>query len=159
MPGSRARTRSRPRLGLVVLLALAGGGCHHDTTGDASRYSGAIGWFLEAEALTVADALMLTIELQGPVSTGQVRPVSSGVFIGQWGPIAVPNAAPAAVAVSADQFAARANDGSVSGTLEVLRVAPLGLRLDLTATSAAGDEIRMRGDMTAALRTGLNLCS
>lgn len=92
------------------------------------------------------------------MSAGQVRAVSTGVFIGQGGPIAVPNGAPAAVAVSADRFAAQAGDGSVSGTLEVLRIAPLALRLDLTATSASGDEIRIRGDMAAELRTGPTLC-
>ena len=42
-------------------------------------------------------------------------------------------------------------DGSVAGTLEVLAIAPLRLRLDVLATSATGEEMRLEGDMAAQL--------
>jgi hypothetical protein len=40
-------------------------------------------------------------------------------------------------------------DGSVAGTLEVLAIAPLRLRLDVLAASATGEELRLEGDMAA----------
>jgi hypothetical protein len=40
-------------------------------------------------------------------------------------------------------------DGSVAGTLEVLAIAPLRLRLDVLAASATGEELRLEGDKAA----------
>jgi hypothetical protein len=113
---------------------------------DAAHYTGTIAWTISSSAVPLA----LALQLQGPRQAGEVLPVSPGVFA-DWGPIAPPNGAFAAAAVSADNFTASANtgDGSVSGTLEVLEVAPLQLRLDLVATSAADEEIRIQGDMAA----------
>ncbi len=113
-------------------------------TGNAAQYSGSIACSFESSIVG------LTLELQGPRQAGDVLQLSTGVFA-NWGPLAPPNGAVAAAAVSAANFAAQANDGSVSGTVEVLGIAPLRLRLDLLATSATGDEIRIRGDMTAQL--------
>jgi hypothetical protein len=113
---------------------------------DAAHYSGTIAWEIGSSTVSLA----LALQLQGPRQPGEVLPLSPGVFA-DWGPIAPPNGAIAAAAVSADAFSASANtgDGSVSGTLEVLAVSPLQLRLDLVATSAASEEIRIQGDMTA----------
>jgi hypothetical protein len=113
---------------------------------DASHYSGTIAWFFGSALVNV------TLELQGPRQPGEVLPLSPGVFVGFWGPLAPPNGAVAAAAVRADSFAVYANAGSVSGTLEVLAVAPLRLRLDLVATSAAGETLRIQGDMAAELQ-------
>jgi hypothetical protein len=112
-------------------------------TGDASHYSGSIAWFF-GSGLT-----QLTIVLQGPRQAGEMLELQPGFFVGNWGPIAPPNGAQAAVAVDADQFTAMVNDGSITGTVEVLGIAPLRLRLDVMATSATGDEIRIQGDMSA----------
>jgi hypothetical protein len=116
-------------------------------TGDASQYSGTIAWIFESVLASV------TIELQGPRQPGEVLQLSPGVFA-NWGPLAPPNGAVAAAAVSADNFTASANtsDGTVSGTLEVLAIAPLRVWLDLVATSAAGEAIRIQGEMAAELR-------
>lgn len=117
---------------------------------DASAYAGTIAW----EILATDAPLHFGIVLQGPRQSGEVLQVSPGVLPATWGPLAPPNGAVAAAAVVVDaadgtSFAAMANDGDVSGTLEVLAVAPLKLRLDLVATSAAGEEMRIQGDMVA----------
>lgn len=41
---------------------------------------------------------------------------------------------------------------SVSGTLEVVGVAPLWLRMDLLAINVPGDDVRIRGEITTVLR-------
>jgi hypothetical protein len=76
----------------------------------------------------------------------------SEAFVGL-GALDASTRAAAAAAGSADHFSASANagDGSVSGTLEVLAIAPLRLRLDVLATSATGEELRLEGDMAAQL--------
>jgi hypothetical protein len=51
------------------------------------------------------------------------------------------------VSVRADDFVA----SSASGTVEVLGVAPLRLRLDVTAGSAAGAAMRIRGEVRFSL--------
>jgi hypothetical protein len=111
---------------------------------DASHYTGTISWEIGSGTINLA----LGLQLQGPRQPGEVLPLSPGV-LADWGPLAPPNGAVAAAAVTADNFAAMANDGTVTGTLEVLATAPLRLRLNLVATSAASEEIRIQGDMAA----------
>jgi hypothetical protein len=111
-------------------------------TGDASRFAGSIAWFFGTD-------VQLTVVLQGPRVPGDLVPVSTGVFVGRWGPLAPPNGAPASVALTAQNFSAWHGEGSVTGTIEVLAVAPLRLRVDVLATNGTGEEIRVRGDMVA----------
>lgn len=93
-------------------------------------------------------AMPATID-RGPRGPGNVVPANVGVFVGQWGPLAPPNGAPASAALHAENFNAWDGEGSVTGTIEVLAIGPLRLRLDALATNGTGEEIRVRGDMVA----------
>ncbi|MDQ3950554.1 MAG: hypothetical protein M3282_09415, partial [Gemmatimonadota bacterium] len=66
---------------------------------------------------------------------------------GGWGTSTASRDAAASVSVRADDFVAN----SASGTIEVLGVAPLRLRLDVTAGSAAGATMRIRGELRFSL--------
>ncbi len=123
--------------------------CHHMPFGPASPSPWPLDSALVAPAPSPAGSRACRCGCP-PRVVRDVLQVSTGVFAKR-GPLAPPNGAVAAAAVSADNFAAQGNDGSVSGTVEVLGIAPLRLRLDLLATSAGGDEIRIQGDMTAQL--------
>jgi hypothetical protein len=112
---------------------------------DISQSPGGATWTLSAPG-NPGDILdWLTIQLQGSFQPGDVIQVTQvpESWLNTW------NDAPEGargVYVSAPGFTTT----SVSGTIEVLRVAPLGLRLDVLAANEAGEEVRVRGDMVAS---------
>jgi hypothetical protein len=89
----------------------------------------------------------IAVLLSGPLRAGDQVPVVGAFEGGGWGTSTASREASATVSVRADDFVA----SSASGTIEVLGVAPLRLRLDVTAGSAAGAAMRIRGEVRFSL--------
>jgi hypothetical protein len=88
----------------------------------------------------------LAIQLQGSFQPGdviQVVSVPEAQVLGVWGD--APQGA-RGIHLSAPGF----TTVSASGTLQVLTVAPLSLRLDVLVANETGEEIRIQGDMAAS---------
>jgi hypothetical protein len=85
----------------------------------------------------------VAILLSGPLRAGDQVPVVGAFEGGGWGATTVSRAAAASVSIRADDFVAT----SASGTVEVLGVAPLRLRLDITGSTATGATTRIRGEL------------
>jgi hypothetical protein len=88
----------------------------------------------------------LAIQLQGSFQPGdviQVVSVPESHVIGVWGDAPL---GARGIHVSAPGF----TTVSASGTLHVLAVAPLNLRLDVLVANDTGEEIRIQGDMVAS---------
>jgi hypothetical protein len=80
--------------------------------------------------------------LQAPLRAGDVLAVNSAFDGGGWGTISLPAGVNAQVSVRADNFVAT----SASGSIQVLAVAPLRLRIDIETSDATNSTIRIRGD-------------
>jgi hypothetical protein len=84
----------------------------------------------------------IAIALQAPLRAGDVLAVNSAFDGGGWGTISLPAGVNAQVSVRADNFVAT----SASGSIQVLAVAPLRLRIDIETSDATNSTIRIRGD-------------
>jgi hypothetical protein len=84
----------------------------------------------------------VAIAIQAPVGVGDVLPVDATIDGAGWGPYTLPAPARIVASIRAGSFAAT----SVTGTVKVLTVGPLRLRLDLTAHDGSASTIRLTGD-------------
>jgi hypothetical protein len=110
----------------------------------APRAGDAVVWTVPAFRVNGAHIALL---LSGPLGVGDRVPVVAAFEGGGWGTSTASGDAAASVSVRADDFVA----SSASGTVDVLGVAPLRLRLDVTARSAAGATIGIRGELQFSL--------
>lgn len=86
----------------------------------------------------------VSLAIDPPISAGTTLTVGSTYDGAGWGLYSLPGVSKVAASVHDGAFAAT----SVTGTVEVLGVEPLRLRLDLDATDAASTEVRVQGDAT-----------
>jgi hypothetical protein len=84
----------------------------------------------------------IEVALQAPLQAGDSLAVTSAFNGGGWGGLDLPAGTRAQVSVRADSFVAV----SASGSIRVLAVAPLRLRIDVTTQSDNNATIRIRGD-------------
>ena len=114
--------------------------------GDGQTFATSFVWTFDifgSEAFKPHPAFF-AIHMRAPLSPGETIPVSSTFAQGGWGTVReMPAGLKAWVGVRAGDFVA----DSVTGTIHVLAVMPLRLRIDLEASSTAGDSIRIAGDM------------
>ena len=89
-----------------------------------------------------------------PITTGQILQVSAVFTGGGWSAQPATLALPPAVSVHADNFTAT----SASGTLTALNSAPVRLRIDVTAASAAGESVRISGEAGFAYQKVTTTC-
>ncbi len=84
----------------------------------------------------------IAVALQAPLRAGEVLAVNSAFNGGGWGTISLPAGVRAQVSVRADNFVAT----SASGSIQILAVAPLRLRMDIETRDTASSIISIRGD-------------
>ena len=84
----------------------------------------------------------IAIALQAPLRAGDVLAVNTAFNGGGWGTTSLPAGIRAQVSVRADNFVAT----SASGSIQILAVAPLRLRIDIETGDASNSTIRIRGD-------------
>lgn len=84
----------------------------------------------------------IAVALQAPLRTGEVLAVNSAFNGGGWGTISLPAGIRTQVSVRADNFVA----ASASGSIQILAVAPLRVRMDIETRDAANSTIRILGD-------------
>jgi hypothetical protein len=125
----------------------------HFHLGDISQTAGGATWLMyDVLHATTSHVGEIGIQLAGSFQPGDVVQVTlapSSISNGALGsaPDGARGAYVAAGTVADGEWIATA----VSGTIEVLAVAPLRLRFDLLASNDPGQEMRIRGDMTASL--------
>jgi hypothetical protein len=108
-------------------------------TGDASSQTDGAIWTVPAFDDPQG---WVAIAIQAPVGVGDVLPVDATIDGAGWGPYTLPAPARIVASIRAGSFAAT----SVTGTVKVLAVGPLRLRLDLTAHDGSASTIRLTGD-------------
>jgi len=108
-------------------------------TGDATSESAGVIWTVPLSGATQG---WVSLAIDAPLSPGTTLTVGSTYDGAGWGLFDLPAGTKAAASVRDDSFAAT----SVTGTVEVLGVMPLRLRLDLTATDASNATVRVQGD-------------
>lgn len=89
-----------------------------------------------------------------PMASGETQPVANVFAGGGWGAQPATPALPPAISVHADNFTAT----SASGSITALNTAPLRLRIDVTATNATGETIRITGDAGFAYQKVTTTC-
>jgi hypothetical protein len=97
----------------------------------------------------------IAVELSGPLRVGDRVPVVGSFEGGGWGASTTSSDAAATVGVRADNFIA----SSASGTIEVLAVAPLRLRLEVSARNAAGTTMGIGGELRFSLVREKGACT
>ena len=97
----------------------------------------------------------VVVAIDAPVAAGEVLPVGSTYGGAGWGVFDLPSGARVAAGIRAGSFAA----GRVSGTVEVLDVSPLRLRLDLTGSNGTGAVVRVQGDASFSYLPGPPSCT
>jgi hypothetical protein len=107
-------------------------------TGDVSAETDGVIWTVPM-ATTEG---WVSLAIDAPVSPGDVLTVGSTYDGAGWGPFELPGETKIAASVRDGSFIA----SSVTGTVEVLGVMPLRLRLDLTATDASSATVHVTGD-------------
>lgn len=125
----------------------------HFLLGDISQTAGGATWLMyDVLHSSTSHVGEIGIQLAGSFQPGEVVQVTlapSSISNGVLGsaPDGARGAYVAAGTVADGEWIASA----VSGTIEVLAVAPLRVRLDLLASNDPGQVMRIRGDMTASL--------
>jgi hypothetical protein len=84
----------------------------------------------------------LAVAVRPPFMSRDVIPVTGSFQGGGWGRFDLPHGIRAQVSVRTDGFLAT----SASGTIEILQVAPLRLRIDITVKNESNAMIRIQGD-------------
>ena len=112
-------------------------------TGDVTAENGGVIWTVPMAGTTDG---WVSLAVDAPVSQGQVLGVGSTYDGAGWGPFDLPGATKIAASVRDGGFIAT----SVTGTVDVLAVMPLRLRLDLTAIDASSTTVRVTGDAAFA---------
>jgi hypothetical protein len=77
-----------------------------------------------------------------PPASGETQQIGGAFSGGGWGAQAVGRSVPPSVSVRADNFVATSATGSVTA----LASSPVRLRIDITASNAAGETMRLAGD-------------
>lgn len=90
-----------------------------------------------------------------PFSAGETRPVSAAFSGGGWGAQPTSTQIPTAIALRADNFVATSSTGSIIA----LAAAPLRLKVDVTTASAAGETIRVTGEVGFSYHKVTALCN
>lgn len=108
-------------------------------TEDPSRSTEGVVWTVPAFQ---TNGGFIAVALQAPLCAGDSLLVTSAFNGGGWGQFDLPAGSRAQVSVRADSFLAV----SASGSIRVLAVAPLRLRIDITTQSNNNTTIRIRGD-------------
>jgi len=121
-------------------------------TRDTSSETAGVVWTVPAFD---ANPGWVAVAIQAPVAAGDVLPVDQTFDGAGWGVFALGSGARIAASVRAGDYVATA----VTGTVEVLAVAPLRLRLDLTARDAGGATIRVRGDASFSFERTPTACT
>ena len=90
-----------------------------------------------------------------PLASGETRQVTGAFSGGGWRAQPATAAVPPAVAVRAGNFVAT----SATGSITVLAASPLRLQVDITASNAAGETIRLTGDVGFSYHKVQALCT
>lgn len=126
----------------------------HFLLDDISQTAGGATWLMYDLLLSPTSHVgEIGIQLAGSFQPGDVVEVTlapSSISIGVLG--SAPDGARGVYVVAGTVADGQWIASAVSGTIEVLAVAPLRLRLDLLTSNDPGQEMRIRGDMTASLR-------
>lgn len=109
-------------------------------TGDVSVEDAGVIWTVPMAATEG----WVSLAIDAPVSSGEVLSVGSTYDGAGWGRFDLPGGTKIAASVRDGAFLAT----SVTGTVEVLAVMPLRLRLDLTAGDASNATLHISGDAT-----------
>jgi len=121
-------------------------------TGDPAGRTGGVIWTVPAFETNPG---WVAVALRAPLAPGDVLPVSTTVDGAGWGTFDLPQGTDVVVSLRAGSYVAV----TASGTVRVLAVAPLRLRLDLTGRDAAGDPVRVRGDALFAFVSEPSPCT
>ena len=89
-----------------------------------------------------------------PLAAGETQQVAATFTGGGWSAQWASAALPPAVAVRADNFAAT----SASGTIKAVGTSPLRLQIDVTTQNAAGETIRLTGEVGFAYQKVTRPC-
>ncbi len=84
----------------------------------------------------------IAVALKAPLTAGEILQITSSFQGGGWGRFDLPSGVRAQLSLRAENFAAT----SASGTIQILQVAPLVLRLEVTATDTGNAKIQIRGN-------------
>lgn len=84
----------------------------------------------------------VAIALQAPLRTGETLTINGSFQGGGWGRFDLPSGTRALASVRAENFTAT----SASGTIQILQIAPLILRIAVTATDTGNTSITLGGD-------------
>jgi hypothetical protein len=122
---------------------------------DAEEGSGAFVFTLEPRGGSASGAEFLSIALRVPLRDGDVVEVNTAFQGGGWGLVTLAADENAAASLRVGGAYAR----SFAGTVAVLDASPLRLRVDLRATAAGGETLRVRGDAAFALAKDRVPCS
>lgn len=122
---------------------------------DAEEGSGAFVFTMEPRGSSGVGAEFLSIALRLPLRDGDVVDVSTAFQGGGWGLVTLAANEDAAASLRVAGAYAR----SFAGTVTVLEASPLRLRMDLRATAAGGETLRVRGDAAFALAEDRAPCS
>ena len=112
-------------------------------TGDVTSENDGVIWTVPMAGTTEG---WVSLAIDAPVSPGDVLTIGSTFDGAGWGRFDLPGGTKIAASLRDGAFTA----SSIAGTVEVLGVMPLRLRLDLTATDAADVTVRVTGDATFA---------
>jgi hypothetical protein len=112
-------------------------------TGDVASEDAGVVWTV---SITGTSDGWISLAVDAPLSAGQTLDVGTTFTGAGWGLYDVPAGTKIAASVRDGAFIAT----SVTGTVQVLAVTPLRLRLDLTAADGSGLTVRIRGDASFA---------
>ena len=122
---------------------------------DAGDESGAFVFTLTPRTGSAVVAEFLSLALRVPLRQGAVATVDAAFEGGGWGLVTLAPGEDAAASMRVNGAYAR----SFTGTVTVLDASPLRLRVDLGATTATGEILRVRGDAAFALAADEVPCS
>lgn len=121
-------------------------------TGDAAAATTGVIWTVPAFE---PEQGWVVVALDAPLSAGDELSVE-GTYLGAgWGIFDLPGSTRLAAGLRAGNFVAT----TVTGTVSVLAVAPLRLRLDLLGEDGAGATVRIQGDASFSSRPGPPSCT
>lgn len=121
-------------------------------TGDVAGETAGVIWTVPAFAPKQG---WVVVAIDAPVAAGEVLPVGSTYGGAGWGLFELPSGTRIAAGLRAGAFVASV----VSGTVEVVAVSPLRLRLDLTGGDGTGAEVRVRGVASFSYLPGPPSCT